>query len=142
MGGFGAVKWALHHPDLDAFVGGISAAIDVPRRPFFVSRFEQSRRDNSIFGQSPSQTHRDNDPFVLAGFADPEKKPYFFLSCGDQEGLLSSSREFAALLGRRHFRYEFHRSPGAHDWKRWNERLPVLFQSLQDHRTSDANPKH
>ena len=79
---------------------------------------------------------------VLCNPADPEKMPYFFLSCGQQEGLLSSNREFAALLGRRHFRYEFHSSCGAHDWKQWNERLPVLFQSLQDHLTTDANPEH
>jgi len=142
MGGFGAVKLALRHPDLYAFAGGISAAIDVPRRPFSVNRFEQWRHYNSIFGQSGSQRRRDNDPFVLAGLADPEKMPHFFLSCGEQEGLLSSNREFAALLGRRHFRYEFHSSSGAHDWKQWNERLPVLFQSLQDHLTTDANPKH
>jgi hypothetical protein len=41
MGGFGAVKLALRHPDLFAFVGGISAAIDVARRQFPASRFER-----------------------------------------------------------------------------------------------------
>ena len=34
MGGFGAVQLALRHPELFAFVGGLSSAIDVPRRPF------------------------------------------------------------------------------------------------------------
>jgi hypothetical protein len=126
----------VHEP-----LGGISAAIDVPRCPFSVSRFEQSRHYNSIFGQGGSLTHRDNDPFVLAGFADPEKSHTFFSHAANGRGCLSSNREFAALLGRRHFRYEFHSSSGAHDCKLWNDRLPVLFRSLQDHRTSDANPK-
>jgi S-formylglutathione hydrolase FrmB len=34
MGGFGAVKLGLHHPELFAFVGGMSSALDVPSRPF------------------------------------------------------------------------------------------------------------
>lgn len=34
MGGFGAVKLALRHPDLFSFVGGISSAIDAPGAPF------------------------------------------------------------------------------------------------------------
>src|SRR2546423_2974420 len=38
MGGFGAVKLALRHPDLFAFVGGMSSALDVPRRAFSVKR--------------------------------------------------------------------------------------------------------
>jgi ribose 5-phosphate isomerase B len=43
----------------------------------------------------------------LARTVDPATTPYFFLSCGNQEGLLASNRQFAALLQRRHFRYEF-----------------------------------
>jgi S-formylglutathione hydrolase FrmB len=132
MGGFGAIKLALRHPGLFGFVGGISSAIDVPRRPFSVKRMQQSRHYISIFGPSGSQARRDNDPFFLARSADPEKTPYLFLSCGEQEGLLPSNREFAALLAQRHFRFEFHSSRGAHDWTQWNERLPSLFQSLRE----------
>ena len=35
MGGFGAVKLALVHPELFVFAGGMSSAIDVPSRPIF-----------------------------------------------------------------------------------------------------------
>jgi putative tributyrin esterase len=38
MGGYGAVKLALSHPDLFVFAGGISPAIDVPSRPFSIKR--------------------------------------------------------------------------------------------------------
>ena len=33
----------------------------------------------------------------------------------------------------RHFRYEFHTTPGDHNWKQWDEWLPKLFQSLEEH---------
>ncbi len=133
MGGFGAVKIALHHPELFAFVGGLSSAIDVPRRAFSIKRLQQSRHYNSIFGSSGSRTRRDNDPFLLAQTAIPEAAPYFFLTCGEQEGLLPSNREFAALLAQRHFRLEFHTVPGGHDWNQWNAWLPLLFRSLAEH---------
>ena len=133
MGGFGAVKLALRHPDLFAFVGGMSSAIDVPRRAFSVKRLQQSRHYSSIFGSAGSQTRRDNDPFVLARTADPNDAPYFFLTCGEQEGLLPANREFAAVLAQRHFLNEFHTVPGSHDWNQWNAWLPTLFRSLAEH---------
>jgi len=133
MGGFGAVKIGLRHPDLFAFVGGISSAIDVPRRAFSFKRLQQSRHYQSIFGPSGSQTRRDNDPFVLVRTANPQVSPYFFLTCGEQEGLLPATREFAALLAQRHFRFEFHTVRGGHDWNQWNAWLPELFRSSSAH---------
>ena len=133
MGGFGAVKLALRHPDLFGFAGGISSAIDVPRRAFSIKRLQQSRHYNSIFGPAESQTRRDNDPFVLVRTVDPSATPYVFLTCGEQEGLLPANREFAALLAQRHFKHEFHTMPGGHDWNQWNAWLPLVFQSLSEH---------
>ena len=130
MGGFGAVKLALRHPELFVFAGGLSSAIDVPRRAFTIRRWEQSRHYQSIFGSSESQTRKDNDPFVLARNRNPEAAPYFFLTCGEQEGLLPANREFAMLLEHRHFHFEFHTVHGGHDWNQWNGWLPSLFKSL------------
>jgi S-formylglutathione hydrolase FrmB len=132
MGGFGAVNLALHHPELFIFAGGLSSAIDVPRRAFSIKRLQQSRHYNAIFGSSGSKTRRDNDPFVLVRTANPDAAPYFFLTCGEQEGLLPANREFAVLLAARHFRHEFHTVPGSHDWNQWNAWLPSLFRSLAE----------
>jgi putative tributyrin esterase len=133
MGGYGAVKLGLRHPELFAFAGGISSAVDVPRRAFSLHRMGQSRHYNSIFGPSGSSTRKENDPFVLVRSVKTEGAPYFFLTCGEQEGLLPANREFASLLAQRHFRYEFHTTAGGHDWNQWNAWLPQLFRSLTDH---------
>ena len=133
MGGFGAIKLALSHPDLFVFAGGISPAIDVPSRPFSIKRISQWQHHRSIFGPWGSRTRREGDPFVLARSVDPGKVPYLFLTCGDREGLLPANRSFAALLGSRHFRNEFHVVPGGHNWNQWDERLPGVFQSLLEH---------
>jgi putative tributyrin esterase len=133
MGGYGAIKLALRHPDLYAFAGGLSPALDVPSRPFSISRVGQWRFHTSIFGPTGSKTRHDNDPFVLALSADPVNTSYVFISCGQQEGLLATNRKFAALLEQRHFQFEFHSAPGGHNWTQWNARLPALFQSLLEH---------
>lgn len=133
MGGFGAVTLALKHPDLFIFVGGVSSALDVPSRPFSVKRLSQWRHHRSIFGPWKGQHQRENDPLVLVRSANPEQAPYFFLTCGEQEGLLPVNRQFAALLQQRHFRYEFHTGPGGHDWNQWNSHVPALIDSLTQH---------
>jgi len=133
MGGFGAVKLSLKHPELFAFAGGLSSALDVPTRPFSFKRIGQWREHRSIFGPWNGPIQRANDPFTLARAADPASAPYLFLTCGEQEGLLPSNRQFATVLGQRHFQYEFHTSPGGHNWNQWNEWLPKLFASLSEH---------
>lgn len=137
MGGYGAVKFALSHPDLFVFAAGISPAIDVPRRRFSIKRIQQWRHYSSIFGEWGTESRHKADPFVLASSADPSKMSYLFLTCGEQEGLLPSNRDFAALLEHRHFRFEFHVVPGGHDWNQWDQRLPSVFQSLFEHMGSN-----
>lgn len=142
MGGFGAVNLALHHPQLFVFAGGISAALDVPSRPFSIKRLEQWRRFRAIFGPWEGHVQKSNDPFVLVRSADPVNAPYFFLTCGEQEGLLGPNRKFASLLDERRFGHELHTTPGDHNWKQWDEWLPQLFQSLEEHLHFEVDTAH
>ena len=132
MGGFGAVMLALKHPALFSFVIGISSAIDVPGRPFSPKRPMQYYQHRRVFGPWGSDHRRNNDPFVLAREADPKLAMYFYLSCGDQEGLLPSNRQFAALLKERGYSYEFHVVHGGHNWEQWNARIPEWSKSMTD----------
>ena len=117
----------------NTFVGGISAALDVPSRPFSIKRWEQWRRFRAIFGPWEGQVQKRNDPFVFVRSADNQNAPYFFLTCGEQEGLLGPNRQFASLLEAHHFQYEFHTTRGDHNWKQWDQWLPELFRSLEGH---------
>ena len=130
MGGYGAVKIAMKNPELFVFAGGISAAVDVPTRPFSIKRLSQWKFHSSIFGPSGSQTRHDNDPYALARSVEPSRMPYLFLTCGAQEGLLPADRKLAAILEERGFKYEFHTAPGDHNWQQWNKQLPGVFESL------------
>jgi putative tributyrin esterase len=133
MGGYGAVKLALRHPEMFAFAGGISSAVDVPSRSMSIRRYGDWRRHRAIFGPWGGKVQQENDPFVLARSADPAQTPYIFLTCGDQEGLLPTNRTFDALLTQRHFAHEFHIVHGAHNWTQWDLRVSHCFQSLLSH---------
>lgn len=133
MGGYGAIRIAFDHPDLFAFVGTISAALDVPSRPFSIHRVGQWRRFRAIFGAIGSSTERAGDPFLFEKTADPAHMPYLWLAAGQQEALLGANRRFANDLRERGFAVEFHTAPGGHDWQQWNEQIPGLFASLEQY---------
>ena len=130
MGGFGALKIALSHPDLFVFSGALSPAVDAPRRPFSLRRFTQSWEFRSLFGPSGKDENRRRDPFFIAREVTAVQAPYVFLSCGEGESLLQPNREFAALLARQRLPFAFHVAPGGHDWNQWGKQLPGLFESL------------
>ncbi len=134
MGGFGAVKIALRHPELFSFAVGISSALDVPTRPFSVKRIGQWRQHRAIFGKWNGMIQKENDPYTLAQTVDPAQAPYFYLSCGDKEGLLPANKKFASILSERHFSYEFHIEHGGHGWNQWNAGVanwfPILLRSF------------
>jgi putative tributyrin esterase len=133
MGGFGSVTLSLKHPELFVFAAGLSSALDVPSRPFSLKHIGQYRSHQAIFGDWGTVTRRSNDPYLLVQKADPTRAPYFYLTCGNQEGLLPANIRFAALLDQRHFKYEFLSGPGTHDWNQWNGRLHGVFESLSLH---------
>jgi S-formylglutathione hydrolase FrmB len=130
MGGFAAIELGLRHPEMFAFAGAISPAIDVPERRFSWKRAGQWWKFRTIFGSLGSKERQARDPFVLVQSADPATVPYFYLTAGEQEPLLEPIRRFAARLGQRGFAHEFHTRPGGHDWMEWNAQIPGCFASL------------
>ena len=137
MGGFAAVKLALTRPELFAFAGALSPAIDVPSRKFSLKRIEQWSRFRAIFGPSGSKLRQSSDPFFLVGSVNPAVTPYLYVTAGQQEALLEPNRRFAARIGQLHFSYEFHIRPGGHDWTEWNSQVPGCFDSLFSHLKPD-----
>ena len=133
MGGFAAVELALTRPDLFAFAGAISPAIDVPSRGFSPRRWWQSVRFRTTFGPTGSETRVHSDPFILVKSADPAHTPYLYITAGEQEPLLPPIRRFVKLLKLRNYNYEFHTKPGGHDWNEWDAQIPGCFESLIAH---------
>ncbi len=138
MGGFAVIDYALVHPDLFAFAGALSPAIDVPFRPFNIRRIGQGMKFRRIFGPVGNRERAARNPFELLQFATPSAAPYLYITAGENEPLLGPIRRFVARLKQRGFAYEFHTKPGGHDWGEWNSQIPGCFASLESHLTNAA----
>ncbi len=127
MGGYGALKYAIQHPEMFVIVGSFSGALNAPldlaqQEPKFAPYLD------AAFGAPDSTTRAQNDLFRLARMIDPKTAPYFYVDCGIKDPyFISTNRAFTALLRDRGIAYEYHELPGAHDWQYWNSRLPIFL---------------
>jgi len=129
MGGYGAVLFALKHPDLFGVAGSISGAFDAPRG------IESVLPDvlpsiGAAFGVPSSTTRRENDVFELVKQAPLSPLPYFYLCCGASDPLAGSNRRFIASLAAHKILFEYHEQPGEHTWQFWDDALPPLLDAV------------
>jgi len=94
MGGFGAIKLGLKHPDTFASVDSLSGLPALARRPEEAQAL--SPEFTRIFGDSP--TDGPEDPFPLAAAVKPRKCPALRIVCGDDDPFLPQNREFHRQL--------------------------------------------
>ena len=128
MGGYGAVKLALKHPDLFARVSSISGALipfgwdDLPRYNWFARWtlkrvFGSSREDNSF---------ADNDVWEILRARHFERPPFTALlraGTADIYGLDRVAAQFASFLAEHGVPASAVLEPGGHDWTYWRRAL-------------------
>jgi putative tributyrin esterase len=134
MGGYGAMKFALKYPGTFIFAASFSGAQAPVHDPEHKVPFGQKYADQlrAIFGEGMTPTLTANDIYELAKKAAPAQLPYLEVTCGTEDGLLASNREFVALLQQLKIRYEYHESAGAHTWQYWDEQLPHTLSLLME----------
>jgi putative tributyrin esterase len=131
MGGYGALKIALRDPHNFAFAGSLSGAIDAGRD--LDSRVEAfAPRLLEVFGAAANPVRQNNDLFPLLQNAARSDLPYLYLGCGiDDEYFLFVNREFVAQLSHRHVAYEYHETPGKHDWAYWDRAIQPMLSTME-----------
>jgi putative tributyrin esterase len=127
MGGYGAVKLALKHPELYGFAGNMSGPLDITRREASLRRWGQTLRIWNTFGMRPN-IRRDEDVFDLLNRAVEVKSVTWFESCGKNAALLSVNERFARKLRERGVGLDLITTSGGHDWQSWNAAMPDLFR--------------
>jgi S-formylglutathione hydrolase FrmB len=130
MGGYGALKYGLKHPELFVIAGSFSGALNAP-----LDLAEQEPRFapylNPVFGARDSSTRAGNDLFRLITGLAPQSAPYLYLDCGTHDPyFIPVNRSFVAALHAGNFAYEYHETPGAHDWQYWNQRISFFLHLL------------
>ena len=60
-----------------------------------------------------------------------QEVPMLFIVCGGEDGSVEETREFVRVLAKRSIPYEYREiSPREHEWRIWNEEIPVFLDKL------------
>jgi S-formylglutathione hydrolase FrmB len=139
MGGYGALLLAFKYPRRFFFAGDISGALDIPRYIYLRERDADLSGSvpnlKRIFGSGPSAFRRAHDLFSLYHAVAADSLPYLYLAMGiqDEYGLrLRTHRAFVDSLSAAGIAYEYHETPGRHNWAYFDTELLSLIQKLDD----------
>ena len=128
MGGYGAVKLALRHPESYGAVSGLSAAVipmqwDDVEKVFFIARWQIHR----VFGRSRDDNSlAENDVWRIVDARVKWTVPFdVFLLAGteDKYGLDHVAVQYADFLNRHGIRTTARLEPGIHDWPYWSRAM-------------------
>ncbi|MEL6866829.1 MAG: alpha/beta hydrolase family protein [Bacteroidota bacterium] len=127
MGGYGALIYAMKHPDLFAATAPLSAALYTAET---VLDYEQGRWDRvegpiygpGLVGQDRLTDHwKANNPFYLLKTMDIEQlqSVRYYFDCGDDDFLFQGNAEIHMQFNDLDIPHEFRVRDGAHNWTYW-----------------------
>ena len=131
MGGYGAFKLALAHPERFAAAASLSGALDVAR----LVEEEQAAGTSElqdIFGPAERLAHSPDNLFHLAAqlVLRPGPRPALYQWCGTGDFLHADNvrfRDRAAALG---LALTSEEGPGGHDWACWDAQIRRVLDWL------------
>jgi S-formylglutathione hydrolase FrmB len=120
MGGYGAIKLGLKHPERFASVHSHSGAVGFLRGDTKRAKTHYPEFDR-VFGRSPAEGPE--DPFAIVKRIDHGRIPRMRIDCGTEDFLLDQNRAFHAHLESLHIPHEYQEFPGGHDWAYWDTHI-------------------
>lgn len=138
MGGYGALMLGLRHPSRYRFVGSLSGAITFPRGMNDTSRAAERSLVPSLrraFGEKPGSFRGSHDAFLLYRQITKDSLPYIYMAIGIQDGyrtFLPGHRAFTDLLRTYGAAYEYHETPGGHNWQFWDKEIQPLLLRMRE----------
>jgi len=128
MGGYGAMKLALSHPERFAAAASFSGAVDIA---------DFSRRDEKglgnmrrIFGDLTKVKGSDNDLFhLLEKNASAPHKPRLWVACGTKDFLYPAHQKFCPALEKAGWELKHAETPGfGHEWAYWDQQISAFIE--------------
>lgn len=130
MGGYGALKFGIKHPQLFGSAVSHSGALHFGHlRDYEGDEFARIFPDSELGGK--------DSLFTLAKSA--ASLPRLRFDCGTEDHLLDYNRQFRDHLIRLNVPHEYEEFPGAHDWAYWDTHVQ---DALVFHRLKAASPGH
>ena len=115
MGGYGALKIGLAHPELFGSAASHSGAVDV-------ARWSQEAKSPDFLDIWPKGRVPANDD-IRKLLAKPGRKPAIYVDCGTEDFLLEQNRTLKADLVKRKIPHIYLEHPGSHNWDYWQQHI-------------------
>ncbi|MFC0033034.1 alpha/beta hydrolase [Micromonospora chaiyaphumensis] len=128
MGGYGAVKWALRHPDRFAAAASLSGALNVAHRRHHPTSPMDPAVWHTVWGDRDVAGPDDDTVALLERSGDD--LPAFYVACGTEDFLYEDNTRFVATARGRGVPVTVDFSPGDHDWGYWDARIQDVLAWL------------
>ena len=133
MGGYGAFKAALLHPDrfyaAASFSGALSLEIlrAIPNDP-------RQEEFTYLFGDLEKLNGSEHDPAVWLKRAskNPSALPRLFIACGRQDDLYPLNKMFYEACNSLGVNVNYHEEDGKHDWPFWDLQIKRFLKDVID----------
>ena len=120
MGGYGALKCALTHPQNYAGAASFSGVCDIASFFGSVSQGNMDRELPALLGDG-REVGPENDLFRLLEAQDPAALPPIYTACGEQDPMYPMNRAFAEALKNQGAVHRFDHRAGDHCWRFWDQ---------------------
>ncbi len=130
MGGYGAFKLALRHPERYAAAASLSGALDLAA---WAAKPADSSDIRLIFGDAAKVTGSDDDLLALAGrlaALDGALCPRLFQWCGTEDALYAGNLTFRDRALQVGLPLTYTEGPGNHTWDRWDLQIQRVLSWL------------
>jgi len=129
MGGYGAVKWALRHPERFAAAASLSGVLQVTGLRTSRVRPEDPRLYERVFGDRELAGGPDDLGWLL-GEADARGLPALYICCGTEDSLLDSNLFFRDACADAGVPVTASFEPGEHEWGYWDAKIQEVLAWL------------
>jgi putative tributyrin esterase len=129
MGGYGAMKWALRHPERFAAAATLSGALDAAYIQEFDLRPHMRALTRRVFAGRVVQKS-DEDLLHLLAIADPAALPRLMVRCGTEDHLRAQNERFVAACASHGIPLDAEFGPGAHEWSYWDREIQTVIEWL------------
>lgn len=131
MGGYGALKLALTHPERYAAAASLSGVLDVARYAKDELAAGQVEMRH-IFGDPEGLANSANDLFRLAALlaASNRPRPKLYQWCGTDDFLHADNLRFQEHAQALNLPITYEEGTGGHDWSCWDAQIQRVLQWL------------
>jgi S-formylglutathione hydrolase FrmB len=131
MGGYGAFKLALTHPERYSAAASLSGALDI--REVVSGRNENNEEwlkgMRNVFGDLSKVPGSQNDLFVLAKkVAKGSVRPRLYQCCGTEDFLYADNVHFRDAARKLPLDLTFVEGPGEHNWAYWDKMIQEVLK--------------